>query len=441
MFLQQAQANGMDCTKASNAVESAICASKNLYELDSRMGTLYRDLMKVTDPSRTDVKTAQRQWLKVRNQCTNDVDCLQQRYLERLQVLNAQWVEAAAYQPDDVDQQAMVDLQQRIQAMAKENPEFALERALESLSVKTGSTTFSDESGEDDQTFFPKAQPTEVTPDEWRALTASGITGAADFGPSSYTLMDLDGDGQRDLIVSTYTGGTGLFTYTETFRRTANRFIRRSAVPDPDSSESSLFYTNDRGANQANDWINIRGRIYAAYRNSAFGIDRLQLLNPLKINSSVPVVTVRYRYDLEVPGTQHKDDGVTPFELEPDLRLALNKALVEVNQTGVGHTHARKEPLCPVPPIGAGEYDYYTYGPGHYTIEMVADLPVIIGSDCYIGTLVDWFGSYSKSSGLFAQLAIRKPEAESGHSYEVNGRRHLTEVSTSMEKVEADNSL
>ncbi len=30
----------------------------------------------------------------------------------------------------------------------------------------------------------------------------------------SFTLIDLDGDGKRDLIIDSYVGGTGLFSYT-----------------------------------------------------------------------------------------------------------------------------------------------------------------------------------------------------------------------------------
>ncbi|WP_248741294.1 hypothetical protein [Pseudomonas sp. MWU12-2029] len=46
LFLQQAMATGMDCTKAVNAVENTICADKGLYELDAQMGVVYRGLMK-----------------------------------------------------------------------------------------------------------------------------------------------------------------------------------------------------------------------------------------------------------------------------------------------------------------------------------------------------------------------------------------------------------
>lgn len=443
LFTQLATAAGMDCAKAASVVEIAICANKPLYELDVQMGAVYRGLMKVSSEAQPELKRTQHQWLKTRDECAEDVSCLSQRYTDRLQALNTQWVDALAYRPDDIDKQAMTDLQQRVREMSKDNPEFALERALESLGVKTRSTSFPGETDEDEQTLFPKTQPKDVTNDEWKALIASEITGAVDFGKTSYTLMDLDGDEQRDLIVSTYAGGTGLFTYTETYRRTQDQFIRRASALGPEkSAESYLFYTNDRGANQSNDWIKLQGRVYAAYRNGAYGVDQVYLLNPLKINSEVPIVKVSYRYDLDVPVTQHKEDGVTAFELEPDLRQTLNQALAKANKTEPEKTADREGPLCPIPVTGAGDNDYYSYGPAHYTIEVVTDLPVVIGNDCYIGALVDWFGSYSESGGLSAQLALRKPDSDSGgRAYEVNGRRRLIGVSTSLGKVEPDDGI
>ena len=430
LFLQQAMANAMDCSKAANAVENTICANNVLYELDAQMGTVYRGLMKASVEAQPELKRTQRLWLKARNGCVEDVTCLDQHYRERLQVLNATWRVATAYQPNDLDSQALKDLQEKIQAAIKHAPEFALERALAALAVKTPSGGFSGEPSEDDSsiTHFPTSRPKGVSVNEWRALTASKISDAAETGLTSYTLQDLDGDGQRDLIVNTYAGGTGLFTYVETWRRDGEHFVKRSV-----EAESSLFYINDRGANQSVDWISLRGKTYAAYRDSEYGADRLYLLNPLKINVQVPTVTVRYRYDLDVPSLQHLDDGKSAFELESDLRRTLNQALASADKTVANP----KEPLCPIPPTGPGENDYYSYVPASYYIEKVADLPVVFANDCYIGALINWFGSYSEKNGLFAQLALRKPDADGDvRSYEVYGRRHITEVSTSIGKAD-----
>jgi len=433
LFIQPMSAAAMDCTKAANDVENTICANKTLYELDAQMGTLYRQLMTAATAAQPELKRTQRAWLKSRNTCADDVACLDGSYRQRLHALQAQWTQAAMWQPDAVDLQAMNDLQERIRAESKNHPEFALERALSAWAVDSSETSFAGDPVDDsygEQTNFPKSRPKGVSEDEWKALNASRIEGAAETGRTSYALLDLDDDGQRDLIVDTYAGGTGLFTYVETWHRTGERFVKRSVEP-----ESSLFYTNDRGANQAVSWIRLHDRIYAAYRNGAYGLDNLYLLNPLNINRQVPTLSVRYAYSLQVPTTQHKEDDTSTYELEADLHAALDHAITQAMKAAPDSTN--NSPLCPIPPTGNGDGDYYSYGPTHYAIEKITDLPVMIGGDCYIGALINWFGSYSEKTGLFAQLAVRKPGVEaSGTTYEVFGRRHITEVSGSLGKVE-----
>ncbi|MBX8469437.1 lysozyme inhibitor LprI family protein [Pseudomonas sp. RIT778] len=434
LFFQQALASGMDCTKAASVVEKAICADKPLYELDARMGAAYRKLMKAA-PAQAEVKKAQRQWLKERDRCGEEVSCLSQRYQDRLQVLHAQWIDAVAYKPDEIDKQVMEDLQQRIREMSKENPEFALERALNSMTLGYVGSSFSAELDEDEQPLFPTTIPKEVTQDEWKALQASDIKGAAESGQTSYTLMDLDGDGQRDLIVETYAGGTGMFHYTETWRRSDSRFIRRTAeFSSQNSNDSVLFYTNDRGANQSAYLIGTHGKIYFAYQNGSYGEDQVYLLNPLKINRQVPTVSVRYDYQLTVPHTQYIEDSDKAYELEPSLQKVLAKAVTGLD-ANAGMTGQQKKPLCPIPQSAKDIEEYYGYGASYYAVEPVADFPVIIGDDCYVARLINWFGTYDEKNGLPALLLMRKPESEDPQrSYSVNGRRHITQVSTSVGK-------
>ncbi|MCU7251981.1 lysozyme inhibitor LprI family protein [Pseudomonas koreensis] len=441
VFAQLAPAAGMDCSKAASVVEDTICAQKPLYELDVQMGSAYRKLMKATPLTQTELKKTQRQWLKTRNECADDVNCLSQQYQERLQILHMQWVEAVAYQPDHIDKQVMQDLQQRIQDTGKNHPEFALEKALGAFATEDDTTSFSGDPADDsayDHTLFPKNMPKGVTPDEWTALNASGLDADAEQGQARYTLIDLDGDGQRDLFISTYTGGTGLFSFYETLRRDADRFTRRLAPYDPEASAgSSLFSTNDRGANQSAGWIKSHGRMYLAYRNGSYGVDQVYLLNPLKINSQIPTITVRYDYQLTVPRTQHHQEDDSAYELEPDLQKALTSALIKSNAGKPLQPPSQTAPLCPIPASGAGGGDYYSYGASYYTMESVTDMSVIIDNECFIARLNNWFGSYSEKGGLPALLTLRKPDSEeSVQSYSVNGRRHITQVSTSIGRAE-----
>lgn len=443
LFTEHALATGMDCTKAASAVEKTICASTAVYALDAQMGRAYRALVNASPQAQAELRKAQRVWLKTRDQCADDQACLNQSYQERIQSLQKLLSEAVAYKPLEIDRLASEDLRQAIQTASNSDAEFPLERTLESLAIKTGTTQFSDEADDDDvdEAHFPKTIPKGVTRDEWKALTTSKILGASETGKSSYTLMDLDGDGRRDLIVDTYAGGTGLFSYVETYHRTADIFVRRTDALDSESSTaSSLLSINDRGANQSVDWINLRGRTYAVYRNSHYGVDQLYLLNPLEVTGAVPIVTVHYRYQLSIPKTQNDEASGNNMTLDDALLETLNQALDKVSKTEAKDIGEQKDPLCPIPPTGEGDGAYYGYGPGHYTFEIVGDLPVLIGDQCYIGRMMDWFGSYSAKNGLEAQLVLRKPDLEeTERSYQVNGKRRMTDVSTSMGKVEGDN--
>jgi uncharacterized protein len=435
---QHALAAGMDCTKAASAVEKTICAHTGLYGLDTQMGSAYRSLVKV----QPELKTAQRAWLKIRDQCAENLECLDQRYRERLQVLQKQWSEAVIYTPDDIDRLVSEDLRQAIQKAGTVDAEFPLEKILDSLAVKTGTTDFSDVADDDnaaDEYHFPKTIPAGVTPDEWKALTASKIRG--EDGNSSYTLIDLDGDGLRDLVVDNYTGGTGLFSFIETFRRSGDVFVRRTLAFDSEAnSDSALLSLNDRGANQSVSWIKARGRIYAAYRNSYYGVDHLYLLAPLKLNGAVPTVSVNYRYKLSIPKKQKDETSGATVSLDAALHEALTQALGSVNRTEAKDIGDQSHPLCPIPPSGEGDSTYYSYGPGHYSFEIVGDMPVMIDGQCYIGRMMDWFGGYNVEHGLHAQLLLRKPDPEgTERSYQVNGRRRMTDVMTSIDKVEGDN--
>jgi uncharacterized protein len=441
---QHALATGMDCTKAASAVEKTICASTALYALDTQMGGAYRALVNAIPQAQPELRTAQRTWLKTRDQCVDNQECLNQSYRERLQSLQKQLRAAIAYKPLEIDRLASEDLRQAIQAASNADAEFPLERTLESLAIKTGTAQFSDVTNgdnPDDESHFPKTIPPGVTQEEWKALSASKIEGASESGNSFYTLMDLDGDGRRDLIVEIYAGGTGLFSYVETYHRVGDIFVRRTAALDSESSsDSALLSLNDRGANQSVDWINIRGRVYAAYRNSYYGVDQLYLLNPLEVTGAVPTVTVHYRYQLSIPKIQKDEANGSSLTLDDALLESLTQSLGKVSKTKAKDVGEQKKPLCPIPLTGEGDGAYYGYGPGHYSFEIVGDIPVVIGDQCYIGRMMDWFGGYSVKEGLSAQLVMRKPDMEeTERSYQVDGRRRMTDVTSSIGKVEGDN--
>lgn len=57
--------------------------------------------------------------------------------------------------------------------------------------------------------------------------------------------MDLDGDGRRDLIIDSYVGGTGLFSYTGVLKRNDDAF---ETVNSDDSGNGDDFDAGVPGA-------------------------------------------------------------------------------------------------------------------------------------------------------------------------------------------------
>ena len=76
-----------DCKKAATLVEKTVCADTNylLAYRDGILGRIYADLKQAG--GHDDTLAGQKAWLKSRNACKADVDCLAQSYDERIAVL------------------------------------------------------------------------------------------------------------------------------------------------------------------------------------------------------------------------------------------------------------------------------------------------------------------------------------------------------------------
>ncbi|MDR8729698.1 lysozyme inhibitor LprI family protein [Burkholderia pseudomultivorans] len=82
-----ALAAGFDCAKAASPTEKAICADAALSRLDGELATAWKAaLAKGGDTGA--LKASQLKWLKQRDRCGADRDCLGDRYRERLASLN-----------------------------------------------------------------------------------------------------------------------------------------------------------------------------------------------------------------------------------------------------------------------------------------------------------------------------------------------------------------
>ncbi|AFJ47458.1 lysozyme inhibitor LprI family protein [Shimwellia blattae] len=88
LMCSPATAASFDCTRARTPDETAICHNRTLNDKDVEMATTYRLLSGLfAMGTRGNMQDAQQQWLARRHQCGSHIQCLNQRYDERLKQL------------------------------------------------------------------------------------------------------------------------------------------------------------------------------------------------------------------------------------------------------------------------------------------------------------------------------------------------------------------
>ena len=435
----------INCAQVVTAIESNICKNDNLLQLDKQLAATYTKLLMGKNLDKVTLQKTQKMWLLKRNTCP-DLDCLIISYQDRLSELTSELRQANAYQPDGIDKKALQQLKQAVEQHLTTDHELALEKALSQFEIKTGMTTFTNVDSNDDLSIAtaPTKRPQGVRIDEWNAFVKSGIDAGGENGHASYTLLDMNGDGKRDLILDSFIGGTGLFNYVSVMQRQADQFEGGyTCLQKPSCSEEvesdSLYSLNCRGSNQAARWVKLQGRVYVAYRSSHYGVDQLTLLRPLVNNYKMPSLIVHYEYTLTAP-KQQQSDGKGPVELNEKTFAALNQSLLKVNKRmseDFGQNSAK--PLCPVPPNATEEEreGYFGFGPGHYSFEIVSNFPVWVEQTCYVAQLVNWFGAYDEKVGLRALLWMHVPNAQDGaiQEYQVAGKRKIISVEAGLASI------
>lgn len=76
-------AAGFDCSKAKSATEKTICSTTSLSDLDEILVLSFNKAVAGSADAKA-LKTAQQAWLKTREACTSDVDCITQAYTSRI---------------------------------------------------------------------------------------------------------------------------------------------------------------------------------------------------------------------------------------------------------------------------------------------------------------------------------------------------------------------
>lgn len=74
-----------DCSRSSTPTEFAVCDTPDLWAMDRAMANLYFYYRENVDESRSkEFLSSQRAWLSRRDQCSDDINCLYERYSSRL---------------------------------------------------------------------------------------------------------------------------------------------------------------------------------------------------------------------------------------------------------------------------------------------------------------------------------------------------------------------
>ena len=80
----------IDCSRAATRNERAICADPFLLQTDARLDTLYDISVRMSTPeARADLLTSQRAWVKEREACGTDKNCMRAAYARRASVFEA----------------------------------------------------------------------------------------------------------------------------------------------------------------------------------------------------------------------------------------------------------------------------------------------------------------------------------------------------------------
>jgi len=297
--------------------------------------------------------------------------------------------------------------------------------------------------GDSDAPLPALVRPANVTPADWDAVsrylrqTDAQHTVPVEMGELSLSLLDLDGDGQRDLVQSAYSGGTGLYTQVDMLRRDPQHgfVVPRSLDPQRPWAQGQ-YGLSGRGSDQGLYWLRIDGVSYTAYRDGDYYGDTLLLNRPLSADprERSPTVQLKVRY-----GREHRladpavhadgeplDANATAIAADRRLLKHIDRLLAALTLDGDGVAHFGDEQArCPVPPgTDPGEADIWPWrGAGSYTFDTAADTVIRSGKQCYSATLIALRSSYAGDHARCCQRWLYRGPGEPAATLDLRSRR------------------
>ncbi|MDZ7320813.1 hypothetical protein N4G41_04105 [Kosakonia sacchari] len=273
-----------------------------------------------------------------------------------------------------------------------------------------------------------KKPSTKISNDEWQAFINTNFSADSENGEVNCKLVDLDGDGERDLIINSYSGGTGLFSYTGVLKRVGDKFvdINNNAEDDTQVITGALYSENGRGANQWGQWVRINDQAYALWFNGEYDEDTFYLLRPFNTDIKIPSITIYYHYEYGSFSIKSQDEGkqLNPALNDHDKEQLINSLNNKKYYLKKQKEEQEQEPICPVP-AGTSSEDaahYKTEIAGSYLTQPVAVIPVWLNGTCFIGSLESYFGR-----GELMTISSPKDLNILG-TYSITGLRHIKSI-------------
>ncbi len=260
-------------------------------------------------------------------------------------------------------------------------------------------------------------------------------------GNFQFSLIDLNEDGERDLVIRNYIGGTGLYSQVSFFRYATdnNNF---TAVEPMNKNEDFGFSINDRGGDQDVYLLKINNKSYIGYRDSYYVIDKFTLyrLNSLQADKTpLHELQIYYRYTHQAIPDENTAESQN-INFSPKNR----QLIPSINRYFATHKLIRNNPKqavkrCPIPKQAEKKLKKEGYsnkeiktiwpwnGPGHYTFETPVDFPIYIQNTCYSARIINYLGGGSISSRYKISCTLQLTDSPLNENIEfaLDTKRHF----------------